>query len=260
MAGEPLHPAQLHLVQLRLDLPRLLRAARLSRYHEDKLDLGYLVHTFLDSAFGAAAVRPFVIPALSPTMEGGVGHTSHVEVLGYAETDAEGLTRAAQELASPAHYNVLSEVLTKPMPTVWPEGRALRVGLRVCPTTRGRHPTSGKEVERDAFLAEVTRTNDKDVPLSRERVYTHWLRASLDRAGGVSLVSARLEGFRLVRLLRRTQGEERSHKLPQLPEAWFDLDLEVRDSAAFIELLRRGVGRHRAFGFGMIVLRRAERR
>jgi CRISPR system Cascade subunit CasE len=255
MAGEPLH-----LVQLRLDLPRLLRSARLSRYHEDKLDLGYLVHTFLDSAFGAASVRPFVLPALAPGMDGASGHNSSVEVLGYSEIDAEGLTRAAQELAPPEHYNALTDVLSKPMPTTWPEGRALRVGLRVCPTTRRRHPVTNKEVETDAFLAEVTRTNDPNVPLSREAVYTDWLRAALDRAGGVSLLAARLEGFRLVRLLRRTQGEDRSNRLPNYPEAWFDLDLEVQDGAAFTALLRRGVGRQRAFGFGMMVLRRAERR
>ncbi|MBK7760495.1 MAG: type I-E CRISPR-associated protein Cas5/CasD [Deltaproteobacteria bacterium] len=257
MAG--VHP--LHLVQLRLDLPRLLRSARLSRYHEDKLDLGYLVHTFLDSAFGAASVRPFVIPALSPGMEGALGHTSGVEVLGYSERDAEGLTRAAQELATPEHYNVLTDVLSKPMPTTWSEGRALRVGLRVCPTTRRRHPRPRpRRSSPTPSWPRCPAPTTKDVPLSRGQVHTDWLRASPRPRGRRGLVAARLEGFRLVRLLRRTQGEERSHKLPQLPEAWFDLDLEVRDSAAFIELLRRGVGRHRAFGFGMIVLRRAERR
>jgi CRISPR system Cascade subunit CasE len=31
--------------------------------------------------------------------------------------------------------------------------------------------------------------------------------------------------------------------------------LSITDSAAFADLLRRGVGRHKAFGFGMLLLR-----
>jgi len=33
--------------------------------------------------------------------------------------------------------------------------------------------------------------------------------------------------------------------------------LQVRDSAAFAALLARGIGRHRAFGFGMLLLKPA---
>ena len=41
-------------------------------------------------------------------------------------------------------------------------------------------------------------------------------------------------------------------------EAVFEGTLEVRDAALFQGLLARGVGRHRAFGFGMLLLRPAE--
>jgi CRISPR system Cascade subunit CasE len=35
----------------------------------------------------------------------------------------------------------------------------------------------------------------------------------------------------------------------------FEGELQVADAAAFAALLARGVGRHRAFGFGMLLLR-----
>jgi CRISPR system Cascade subunit CasE len=39
------------------------------------------------------------------------------------------------------------------------------------------------------------------------------------------------------------------------PDAVLEGVLEVVDGEAFAALLRRGVGRHRAFGFGMLLLR-----
>jgi CRISPR system Cascade subunit CasE len=56
--------------------------------------------------------------------------------------------------------------------------------------------------------------------------------------------------------LRRTQGPNRRAR-PGLrkPDVTFRGMLEVVEPGAFEALLRRGVGRHRAFGFGMLLLR-----
>ena len=62
--------------------------------------------------------------------------------------------------------------------------------------------------------------------------------------------------FHLETLLRRTQGERRTAR-PRLrkPDVTMQGALTVRDPPQFDALLRRGVGRHRAFGFGMLLLR-----
>jgi CRISPR system Cascade subunit CasE len=39
------------------------------------------------------------------------------------------------------------------------------------------------------------------------------------------------------------------------PEATFHGTLEITDPVRFADLLARGVGRHRAYGYGMLLLR-----
>ena len=39
------------------------------------------------------------------------------------------------------------------------------------------------------------------------------------------------------------------------PEVYLDGTLEITDSEAFNAMIARGLGRHRAFGFGMLLLR-----
>jgi len=41
------------------------------------------------------------------------------------------------------------------------------------------------------------------------------------------------------------------------PDAVFKGVLQIHDADAFNRLLRRGIGRHRAFGFGMLLLKPA---
>lgn len=243
----------LYLTQLRVDLPRLLRASHLSLRAMEHLDLGYLVHTFLDSMFGAAAFRPFVLPALQSS-EGSVGHQRSLEVLGYSRLDAAGLNHAALEGALPELYAALDgEICSKPMPSAWPLGRMVRLGLRACPTVR--YMQGGKQREMDAFLRAV----ESGAAQSREKVYVDWLQRELGHNPALRIHSVRVESFRLVHLVRRTQGESRQGCVIQLPEVWFDIQVEVLDSDAFARALARGVGRHRAFGFGMLLVRRAER-
>ncbi len=42
-----------------------------------------------------------------------------------------------------------------------------------------------------------------------------------------------------------------------MPEAEFEGTLEVLDGTAFHAVLARGIGRHRAFGYGMLLVRPA---
>jgi CRISPR system Cascade subunit CasE len=87
----------------------------------------------------------------------------------------------------------------------------------------------------------------------------HPVKTCLD-AAGAALVQARLEVFRLGRVVRRGSfaADGRRPLRPQLgPDATFTGVLQVRDPDAFAGLLARGIGRHRAFGFGMLLLRPA---
>lgn len=69
--------------------------------------------------------------------------------------------------------------------------------------------------------------------------------------------------FSLSTVVRRSalQNEGGRPKTPvQGPDAVFTGVLQVQDPTAFAALVARGIGRHRAFGFGMLLLKPAATR
>lgn len=117
-------------------------------------------------------------------------------------------------------------------------------------SNRARHDTAG------IGLAEVT----------REAVYTDWLAQRLD--GAATIEHALLRDFRRTRTRRSTHagqgaggggGGNAGTAAPRTrpvegPDAVMTGTLAVTDADAFADLLARGVGRHAAFGFGMLLL------
>jgi CRISPR system Cascade subunit CasE len=71
-----------------------------------------------------------------------------------------------------------------------------------------------------------------------------------------------MTGFHPTTLLLRTfrssdDAAGRKKRLVCGPDATFEGRLQIGDPQAFAELVARGVGRYRAFGFGMLLLRPA---
>lgn len=234
------------MVELQLDLPALLRFLRgqgLDRWASDD-DLGYGLHAWLATAFGDMAPRPWRLFH---------GRGRPVRVLGYAPHEAADLERRLHEFADPAVVAVCLQggIASRPMPG-WREGRRLAFEVQVCPV--GRKSRSG--VEKDVFLI---RADHESGPLDRESIYRDWIRDQLERDDAVTVDAVRLAGFRLVRVTRRLQGSPggRKGKVLIRPRALFRGVLTVRDPVAFDGILARGIGRHRAFGYGMILLRPA---
>lgn len=204
-------------------------------------DLGYALHTLLAAAFGEASPKPF-------------RHFGDVRGLfAYSEHDADHLQLAAQMAAPDVHAVLgLERFATRNFPTDWAAGRRLGFELRVRPVLRTRE---GRE--RDIYLAEIDRRGVPEADLSRETVYTEWLGRELARGEAANVEHVQLDGFRLAASLRKgsaTEGKRPAQRVAG-PDALFSGELTVRDPAGFAALLARGVGRHRAFGFGMLLLR-----
>lgn len=232
----------LHLVGLDVRGRDLVARARRRGLPMRDLDTGYLVHSWLEGAFGEGVVRPF---AVVKEVDG------VLRLRGYSALSADELRDRAQRFGdldgvSEAEWDTLRG---RPLPDEWPSGLRAGFEVRVCPTVR----TSGTGEEIDAFLAAVRTAGDQPVG-TREEVYGRWLAAALERSGGATVESASVVSFRLARMLRRTQGASRESRRPMFPDVRMEGTLSVRDSAAFQALLARGVGRHRAFGFGMLLL------
>ena len=113
-------------------------------------------------------------------------------------------------------------------------------------------------------------TAGKDgAPLKRETVYAQWLREHLavregtppqPWQGAVELLDVQLSAFARSKSVRRTQAsadQGRKGHASDGPDATLKGRLRITDPTAFAHLVARGVGRHRAFGFGMLLLHRA---
>jgi CRISPR system Cascade subunit CasE len=250
--------ASLNLLHTQPD-SRLL-AAWVARHHtrheRQPSDLGDALHGLLRAAFGDAAPQPF---RYLDERQG---------LLAYTKLDSDAM-RAQVALADPLAAQTLGLGATgqhagyrlRPFPMLWPAGKILGFEVRLRPTVRAA------KGERDAFLHAVEQA--KGAPLDRQVVYVQWLREHLaprDGAirevwqGAVDLLDdVHLAGYQRQQIVRRTQpagGEARRGRVIDGPDTLLKGHLRVREPAAFAQLLARGVGRHRAFGFGMLLLSR----
>jgi len=243
----------LFMIQICLDLRRLVELARALHLPIQSTDTSYITHCALHELFGKQAPGPFAV-------EGTSG--KHLRVLGYASSPASKLQESAQAFASPMVYQIpdWTRFRVKPMPDVFPEGSHLGFTIRVCPVVRkasaGPKWSAGAEV--DAFLSKVWAVDDSTVAIDRESVYREWLQELLTRSGAAIAQNVRLERFSLESVVRRNHLDQRQVKTIKRPAATLTGALDVLNGDQFMKVLRNGLGRHRAFGFGMLKLRRSE--
>lgn len=245
MSFEPLY-----LLHTQPDPQRLAAWAARHRLLDSQGDLGYAVHALLHAAFGEHAPQPF---RYLDAEQGLLAYTrlSAVELAQHAAlTDAD--VAAALGLGQTLHHAGLS---ARAFPTQWAAGHLFGFEVRVRPIIR--EGKTGRE--RDAFLAAVEKSAGSEV--NRSEVYVQWLRELFARQGGAELVDASVTRYQLLGVTRKTQKgaavDARRSRLVSGPDAVLAGQLRVTDSQAFAQLLAGGVGRHRAFGFGLLLLRSA---
>ena len=237
----------LHMLELYIDPERLIRFAQEHGVNKNRdQDLGYAMHAWLKSLLGEKAPKPFRLIQ---------SRTCSPRVLGYSSADGETLLEQAHKFASPLATNVAIRVedlrRAKPLPSEWDEGRRLGFEVLLCPVSRKR----GKE--KDLFLHRSEAWIESEPPLEREMVYREWMKERM--SGAAELERADLSLFRLVSQYRQGSqgGGRRSASRLVRPQALFHGVLRIRNRNEFNALLARGIGRHRAFGYGMLLVRPA---
>lgn len=256
MADHANAAASIHMVQLWLDGKKMTEVGKMLHVPLQHADNNYLAHCLLGKLFGDQAPVPFWLDDDPRRKE----RQRWMRFLGYSAVDTGALEEIAKAFAEPSVYrgSDWERAASKPMPVSFPAGMRLTFELRACPVVRkasdGPRWNSGQEI--DAFLSAVWEIDDKTVPVEREEVYRKWLEEQLARRGGAEPVRIRLERFSIERMVRREQGRERQARTIQRPDVTLSGTLEVTDSDGFVDLLRRGIGRHTSFGFGMLKLRR----
>lgn len=271
----------LHLVRLVLDRRELVRLAPRGR----ALDEGYLLHAGLARLFAtsddpaSSLVQPFAIDDLAA----GQARPGQIPLLGYSSLpEGELLARMG-----PARQGLLCKLVTREVPPIV-AGTTCAFRTRVCPVVRTKHPgqlaalpdKKGRPRSRevDAWLAHRFKSwqpeppRDQAAPVDtwaeREQVYRGWLARELsaerkEASPAIERPPAELQEATMVEFAReplRRKGAPRQAPPPgqrqaERPDAVLEGTLVVRDEAAFRALLARGVGRHRAFGYGMLLVR-----
>lgn len=217
-------------------------------------DEGRALHHLLDEALGPGTLRPFrlLVPPRRAT-----GY-----LYAYSRCNAEDLAGRACHYALPDHLAVLrtDAMQSKTMPGKWRAGQRVGFDLRSRPvrrltreleTTMGRTYKEGAEL--DAFVFEALtefgadRDGMKKAGRTREAVYLDWLSERLAPYAILDRTCSRLAGFRRGRAARNAGVEG--------PDATIQGTVKIFDPTGFDDLLVRGVGRHRAYGYGMMLLR-----
>jgi CRISPR system Cascade subunit CasE len=231
-------------VRFRLDTTRLLEYGRAIRRPAERpsKDLGELVRLFFSGLLDLGvppedrvAPQPFCITAA----DGRCLDVAAYSALSHHELIEEATARARANV-NVATRGICTRIESSPMPVHFAVGTRWRFSARVCPIRRIGH----REV--DAYVARCDNFEGK-IPLVREDVYRAWIDEELDKEHAARVVSATVTDFHLRRMVRMAGSQT-------LPDVTADGLLEVTDSDAFHRRLVRGLGRHRAYGFGMILL------
>ena len=252
---------KLHLVHAPLDMRRVNRwAGHRGLIRRGTFDAGYAFHVLLSCMFGKRVLQPFRLFASE--------RRPRAALYAYSAVDDAELRKTAGAVAPPDCLDVINphRMRSKLMPLDFELGRRLGFDLRLRPVRRLRRELAdsqrgmsiGKGSEVDAFRLELIRgfplgwrdpaaAAAETADVTREAVYAAWLSERLDEAASVE--QCRLAAFSRTRVVRGSKGG------PEGPDAILHGTLEVRDAASFVNLLRHGVGRHRAYGYGMLLLR-----
>ena len=205
-----------------------------SRNHADS-DRAF--HSLVYNAFGKErAPRAFVAIA-NPK-----GPRDHAQFLAYTASPAEEMRQLALENQSPDTAHILDpeSFRSRPVPDNWQPGTTLRFQVRVSPTYRP-HLTG---VDRDLIFKEGAGP-------TREHTYYDWLsRLMADRAGAQAPVSSMNMKHYRSRRVRRTP----TTPVMTLPDATITGACTIEDPEFWVRALTIGIGRHRAYGYGMLLL------
>lgn len=246
-----------HLVRAPVDTGRLARWASERGWAGSKdavYDEGCALHHLVTEVWGPGVLScfRFLVP---PRRRAG-------NLYAYSAMDAEALRAAADVQALPEHLKVLrlEGLESKLMPADWRAGQRLGFDLRARPIRRLRRDLNGPRErvragrEVDAFLVEALRGHPEapdgmsNEGRTRQEVYLDWLAERLTPTATLDRSATRLVRFRRQRVARENHDSEG-------PDATVHGVLVVADPTAFSALLMRGVGRHRAYGYGMLLLR-----
>ena len=195
-------------------------------------DPSYRIHCLVRETFGPRRIlRPFRVV-------NGRGRC----LLGYSPMTADEIReRARAKSAGTTRRKALSvETLRSIELPSFQTGDRLSFSVLAVP-----HRRSNGVREIDAF-----RLARRDGCASRQDAYVDWLRDRAERSGIVAVETARLVSYDVTPQIRR-----RRHSHLPITRADITGTLRIRRPDRLGEFMLAGIGRHRAYGYGMMMIR-----
>jgi CRISPR system Cascade subunit CasE len=240
--------APVHLLRIPLDPANLYRVAASRGISGRTLDSGYFAHCITREIWQERAPAPFVLR----------GNGRRLDIWGYSCSSAEELLSHLEAFADPLLCKAIGdrhELSSRKMP-IFKEGQRIGFQLRACPVVRLSKASYGHNAgsELDAYKHHVLQLGTPEI--DREEVYRRWLIRRLNATDltGVTVNNVKIAGFSSEALVRRTQGETREAVRLLRPDVHFEGEITVQKGEVFNDLLIHGVGRHKAFGFGALIV------
>lgn len=218
----------LHMARMRINKPNLTEWMK-DREFEDR---DYALHTLLSSTFGNRIIRNFRL--LTPT------NPSQSILYAYTDHIQEDLRSTAQAVAEPLMMSVIEHdtIMTKPMPENWRENQLIGFNIRARPHRRKHH-----------LNIEIPVYPKPSNPHQRYEAHTAWMAEKLRQSNTVSPQMIAIT----------SQAETHALRHPTARPVFgtdviFQGNMTITDPEAFNELLAKGIGRHKAYGYGMVLL------
>jgi CRISPR system Cascade subunit CasE len=217
--------------------------ARIGGGRNAVVDFDWGMHALLSALFGKGAAQPFRLMA---------PEKGNWSLFMHSKVSPEEMRDSAMTFGDPHMLETvdLETLRSKPLPEI---AAGARVGfdLRVNPSVR----RGAGRIEMDPVRAIAEARYDGDLRrmeadgFTRERVYADWLSDRLADAGEI-------ETCRMVRL-RRIDMVRSGQRKPG-HEVILQGTLNVTDADPFNALFAQGIGREKAYGFGLLMLRPAD--
>ena len=255
---KPDHTAPVNLIRGTID------QRPLQRWMADNhlQDPDHAIHCLLRESFGQqTAPKPYRV----------MNHTGEMQSIfyGYSEHNAEELRETALFSQDPVEAKILppQRLESKLMPSDWKEGQRVsfevraRMSMNTCSSIERAtgdmrqlmesgivHP----KAEYDLMVWErcIADLHGAKHP-THEEVYSRWMSRAIQRSGAAALEN---DQIRLVALRSSMAKRKREEKSFLGTDAVMRGSLIITEPGAFSNLLARGVGRHRSYGYGMMLL------
>lgn len=233
-------------------------AARRAWGHKCGFDEGRALHHALGEVFGPKSLQPFRL-MVPPRKRDAVIYAYSLMSFDELYQNVKICPPDLAEVFNCAGIN------HKHLDTSFATDHRLGFDIRIRPFRRvkkvGQSKKSTREI--DVYQHAADRNgHEKEwhVENSRESVYRAWLAERLGKAA--ELESAKLVRFQRTIAVRKCAGvgpDAGGKGVIEGPDAVMQGVLKIKDGAVFSEMISKGLGRHKTYGYGMILLRPANR-